>query len=79
MNSFHHQRILTNFKWREELREADEEEKEVEEEFELVEEDHGEEGEQVVLSVIDLVVNMPLGLVTPACHEEGPLLHLLEY
>lgn len=58
------------------LGETDEEEEEVEEELELVEEHHRDEGQQVILRVVELVTQVALGAVVFSVQVDRPFLQL---
>jgi len=66
--------LPTDFEGRDELTEADKKKEEIEEELELVEENHRNESDKVVLSVVNLVVEMPLGLIASSVQEDRPFL-----
>jgi hypothetical protein len=66
----------SDFQGRDQLRETDEEEKEVEEELELVEEDHRDEGQQIILSVVEIVTQVALGTVAFSVQVDSPFLCL---
>lgn len=63
--------FLTNFEWREQLRQADDKEKQVEKEFELMKKYYRNESYGIVLCVIYLVMHMPLRLVASSIHVYG--------
>ena len=64
----------SDFQGRDQLRETDKEEEEVEEELELVEEDHRDEGQQIILRVVELVTQVALGTVAFSVQVDGPFL-----
>jgi len=64
----------SDFQCRDQLRETDKEEEEVEEELELVEEDHRDEGQQIILGVVELVTQVALGTVAFSVQVDGSFL-----